>query len=338
MIYGEGYSSSWRVSVIDPDMWAGYEERPGFLSASVSRDAGAHMLESGSASFDVGSPESDEFWGRIEMLAQSGGEVERTAVATMLFSPAKSESRKGRATAEYECRSVLAPAEDRVMLVGDYAPKGADGAAWAASMLASCTPAPVFADASFTLVDHVVFAQGTTFLEAAWMVLDAAGWCIRITEYGEVHVCPKPTEPALVLDTEAEVMLGQEVGYDYGLSEIPNRYIAVDGDEVGIAVDDSYTSPTSTYNRGRYVDVYDESPTRVNGENIQMYAERKLQEAASVKGTMSYEREWSPGVVCFDMVRASIPSVGLEGDMRVIQQSVEVGKGAKVTETVEVMS
>jgi hypothetical protein len=336
--YGTGYSSSWRVTVVDPETWAGFKELPGFLSASVSRDASTHLLESGSASFDVESPEEGEFWGRVEMLADSGGEVERTPVATMLFSPSRSEARIGRATAEYECRSILAPAEDRVMLAGDYAPKGADGASWAASLLSSCTPAPIYADGSFSLSDHVVFAKGTTYLEAAWMVVDAAGWCIRVTEDGEAHVCQKPEDPTLVLDTEASVMLGQQVGYDYGLSDVPNRYIAVDGEQDAIATDDDPSHPTSTANRGRFVDVYDESVTRVDGESLQMYADRKLKEATAAKGTMTYEREWKPGVTCFDMVRASIPSVGLVGDMRIVQQSVEVGKGAKVTETVEVMA
>lgn len=334
--YGKGYACSWRLMEVDPDTWADSSEITGMLSASVERNSEDRLFESGSVSLDSQHREVEEFWGRIEMLAESGGDMERHAVATFIMSPTKSTSHIGMGTLELEGRSVLAPADDRVLLAGSYAPAGADGAQWAASLIAECTPAPVTAAGEFRLADNVVFAQGTTFLEAARMVVDAAGWCIRVSGSGEVTVMPKPSEPSLVLDEASMSILGPEVTYDLGASDVPNRYIAVDGDEVGIAVDDDPDSPTSIIARGRYVDVYDESPTRVDGETVQAYAKRRLAESAA-RGTFGYTREWQPGVTCFDLVRGALPGVGLDGDMRVVSQSLELGNGVKVSETTEAL-
>lgn len=334
--YGEGYSCTWRVMRVDPATWAGKEELGGFLSASVDRDALSMLVESGSAEFD-GRPSEGEFWGRIEMLAEQGGLVERRAVATMLMSPAGSSASVGGARAQYECRSVLAPAADRVLLAGDYAPAGCDGAAYAASLIAKCTPAPVLVEGSFTLTGHMVFAKGTTHIEAAWMLLDSAGWCIQISGEGAIVVKPMPVDPALVLDESATRLLGTEVKLEGGLAEVPNRYIAVDGEQSAVAVDDDPDNPASFYSRGRYVDVYDDSPSRVDGESLEAYAARKLAEAAESIESREYEREWQPGVTCFDVVKGSLASVGLDGPMRVMSQSVSIGAGALVTERAEVL-
>lgn len=334
--FGKSYSPSWRLMRVDPETWADSEEVGRMLSASVERDSTSDLIESGS--FEVDSKlAAGEFWGRLEMLAEQGGEVERHAVATLLIEPGKETVDMGDCVTSCDGRSVLAPAEDRKLLAGDYAPQGADGAAYAAGLIAKCTPAPVIVEGSFALSDDVVFAQGTSHLEAARMILDPSGWEVRISGDGTVRVRPMPTEPSLVLGTDSKRMLGTTVGREASLAEVPNRYIAVDGPESAVAVDDDPASPTSLVSRGRYVDYYDESPQPTGGESLQMYAERRLAEETACLGTEEYEREWAPDVVPGDIVRGFIAEIGMEGDSRVVSQSVDTSAGARVTERAEVL-
>lgn len=333
--YGKGYSSTWSLLKVDPSTWAGCDEVGGLLSASVERDRLSGLLESGSAQFDSEVSEG-EFYGRIEMLAEQDGEVERHPIATLLFSPGDSTASRSGIVSEYAGRSVLAPAADRVLLAGSYVPAGTDGAAYAASLVAACTPAPVTVEGSFTVSGNYVFAQGTTYLEAAWGLLDGAGWQIRITGGGAVSIGPKPQDASLVLDDANASLLGTEVGLNGSLDGIPNRYIAVDGDARAIALDMS-DGPTSYPTRGRYVDVYDESPQLCNGEGLEAYAERRLAEATASIETRTYTREWWPDVTCGDIVKGSIGAVGLDCTMRVKTQSVQIGRGALVTEEAEVL-
>ena len=334
--YGKGYSSTWSLVKVDPKTWAGCGEIYGLLSASVERDASSELLESGSAQFDSEVSEG-EFYGRLEMLAEQDGEIERHAIATLLFSPGDSTASRNGVVAEYTGRSVLAPAADRVLLTGSYAPAGVDGAQYAAALIAKCTPAPVTVEGGFTISDNYVFAQGTTHLEAARELLDGANWAIRITGGGAVSIGPKPQDPSLVLDSAHASLLGTEVGVNGSMESIPNRYIAVDGDRRATAVDESPDNPTSYAVRGRYVDVYDESPQLCNGEGLEAYAARKLREAVESIETRSYTREWWPDVTCGDLVIGSLASVGLDCSMRVKTQSVQIGRGALVTEEAEVL-
>ncbi|MBR3690470.1 MAG: hypothetical protein IKL97_05180 [Eggerthellaceae bacterium] len=334
--YGKGYSSSWRMMVVDRDTWAATDELQGLVSASVERDKDSDLIESGSASFDAGL-QRGEFWGRLEMLAEQDGEVERHAVATLLFSPGDSTSTVGGKTTECSGRSVLAPAEDKKLLAGTYAPMGADGAAYAASMIAACTPAPVVVEGSFTLSQNYVFAEGTTYLESARTILDGAGWQMSISGGGTVTVGPKPTNPSLVLDSAHASLLGVEIGVNGSLEEVPNRYIAIDGDRQVVAVDDSRDNPASLSNRGRYVDEYDSSPQLVDGESLEAYARRKLAEANESLESRTYTREWWPDVTVGDIVVGSMASVDLDCTMRVSTQSLEVGNGVVVSEKAEVL-
>ena len=333
--YGKGYSSTWSLLKVDPTTWAASDEVAGLLSASVERDRDSDLLESGSAQFDSQVGEG-EFYGRLEMLAEQDGEVERHPIATLLFSPGDSTATASGIVMEYTGRSVLAPAIDMVLLTGSYAPAGSDGAKYAASLIAKCTPAPVTVEGGFTISDNFVFAQGTTHLEAARELLDGANWRIHITGGGAISIGPKPQEPSLVLDKANASLLGTEVGINGSLEEVPNRYIAVNGDARAIALDDS-DAPTSYPSRGRCVDVYDESPQLCNGESLEAYAKRKLIEATESFESRSYTREWWPDVTCNDLVMGSISSVGLDCTMRVKTQSIQIGRGAVVTEEAEVL-
>lgn len=329
--WAASYGCTWRVSVVDAATWASSSALDGAHGGSVKRTADGALLESGSVDLGGADVPSGEFWGRIEMLADDGVHVERHAVATLLFEPSGSTRRRGWADTAVDGRSVLAPAADMAVPDGSYAPAGSDGAQRAARLLRACTPAPVSVEGGFELASAVVFDPGASYLDAAWQVLDAAGWCIQLDGSGRVTVREMPASPALVLDTSGARLLSTSVEVDDGLSGAPNRYIAVADGVTATAADMDPSRRTSYPARGRWVDEYDKSAKPASGETLQAYAERKLAEALGA-ATRSYTRAWVPGVTVYDVVRGNLPGAGLSGDMRVTSQSLSLGKGIDVDE------
>jgi len=53
-------------------------------------------------------------------------------------------------------------------------------------------------------------------------------------------------------------------------------------------------------------------------------------------GTITYSREWSPGVYPYSLVRGALPGSGLDGDYRVTTQRLTCGCGILVEESVKV--
>lgn len=334
MDWAAGYTSTIRVMRVNPETWEDSGELPGVTSASITRDSTSELVESCTVEADgVPGAELGNGWHRIEMIARQGGEIEMHPIGTFLLSRGSGDVDRGADRLSIDGESVLKPAADRLMLAGSYAPKGADGAAWAAGILGQCTPAPVVADGSFTLDAHVVFGTGTSCLKAALAVLGAAGWTVSIDGDGTVHVRKPPEEPALDLDWAHAGHLQPGIRHAVVGSGIPNRYYAVEGRNAAVAVNDDPESPTGVLSQGRYVDVYDGSPKRVDGETLQAYAERRLSELSIIETEYSYSRELWPGVVPGSMVRASMPQLGFEGDLRVVKQSVACDKGVSINET-----
>ena len=336
MDFSKGYSASFTLHPVDPSTWASGPAYAKVSSASVECDATDEypLLQAGSCevTLDVADSFEEGFY-RVEMKAEQDGSVESHPVATLLMSSGESTLDRASQTAKVTGYSVLKPASDRLMLTGTYAPKGCDGAAYAASLLRECIAAPVTVSGSFKLDEHAVFGAGVSYLQAAWIVLKAADWCMRISGDGSVEICPKPSEATFLLDVEGRhhIVPGAEMSYD--LSEVPNRYFAVDGDDVGIAVNDLDGSRTSVQARGRYVDYIDDSPVKVDGETMTNYAKRKLEELSTVTREWQYSREWVPDLVPFDLVAGSVPEFGMAGAFRVLKQSITCGKGVTVSET-----
>lgn len=331
------YRSTWRVYRVARDTWADSDEVLGVTEASVERscDGDAPLLERGSMSVDM--DPQDEFaegYCRIVMIADQDGERERVEVATLLLSSTEDDIDYGVSDVSLVGRSVLWPASKSYMSPGSYAPNGADGAEWAARILAPAINAPVIWDGGFTLDQHYVFGDSTTVLSAVWTVLKAGNHTMQIAGDGTVSILPMPTEPDLDLGWANARLLHTEIHRERDMSEIPNRYFAIDGNQSASAINDDPTSPTSTVSRGWFSDVLDRNPKRVNGETLDNYCARMLEESSTVWDTRQYEREWWPGVTTDSIVRGTLASVGMEGDMRVVSQGITCGVGLTVEETV----
>lgn len=331
-----GYSCEWRVMRVDPDTWADAGTVGGFDSATVTRELDGTMERASLTLAATGTDRLPESWYRLVMTAIQGGSTERADVCTVWCNATEDRLAHGMVEREVTGRSVLWPVSAAVMPIGSYAPAGTDGARWAAQQISSRTPAPVTVAGGFTLDSHVVFDQGTSALDAVWQVLDAGGFTIMLDGYGNVTIAPMPTEPSLVLDAANARLLQPEATAALDWSEVPNRYVAVVGGRTAEAVNDDPASVTSTVARGFVVDADntpDTSPVMVGGETLGSYCARRLAELSVVRDEHTYSREWWPGVFPGSLVRGSLGSVGIEGDLRVTAQQLTCARGIVVEET-----
>lgn len=327
MNWGQSYASEWRVFRVNRDTWADAEQVTNVDSVSITRTADGQLLESGGVTV-TGDFEPDYY--RIVMTAVQGADVARVDVATLLFDTSGGSYNRRVSIPDMEGYSVLYPASTTTVIDGEYAPAGADGAAYAGKLLSETINAPVSIEGSFTLNEHVVHEIGSKVLEAVWAVLNAGNFTIQIDGRGVVHIRPIPTEPALVLSTNELHLLTNGINYSTDVSNVPNRYVVIAGSNKTVAVNDDPESIVSTVNRGYFVDMVDESPVPVNGETLSAYAKRRLLESSCMKDERSYTREYAPDVFLGSIIRASID--GLQGDLRVISQTVSCGKGVTISE------
>lgn len=329
MDWGKSYSASWRVFKVNTDTWADGELIRNIDSANITKDADSKLLESGT--FEV-SGELEKGYYRIVMTAEQGGSIERVDVATLMFIIGNGKIDYSTKINNAEGYSVLYPASMTAVPTGEFAPAGADGAAYAGSLLARAINAPIKVEGSFTLNENIVFDISSTVLEAVWAVLDAGGFVIQIDGKGVVHILPIPTEPSLVISGESVRLLFDGIEFTEDEGAIPNRYIVIQNEKVTIATNDDPTSPVSTVSKGYIVDEVDSSPAPVNGETLNGYALRKLKESSILKSTRRYAREYSPDVYPYSVIKSSVD--GMEGDYRVCTQSLACGAGITVTEKV----
>jgi len=335
----KSYSSSWRVMRVNEFTWADEEILTGVDSISISRDCSddVPLLETASleVSQEVGASLPFAFY-RVEMIASQNGSENLEVLGTFLFGKSDKTTDKNRDILSLNGQSVLWPASKRYMNDGDYAPKGFDGADYCVRLLRKSLPfgVKISAEGSFTLDDHIVFDHSSTYLDAVWYILDAAGWCIKLDGYGNITIQESPTEASLILDQAHACILFPEIKEDKDITEIPNVYKVIDGNVVVEVVNDSETSETSTTSKlGIVIEEIDDSPSLINGESLEMYAKRQLQSNSTIVVNKTYEREYWPDVRPFDIVTGSIEGAGLVGKMRVLQQTLTCGKGITISET-----
>ena len=327
MDWSKSYTATWRVFKVNRNTWADGDIVPRVDGVSVSRTADGSLLESGSIEV-TGDFETDYY--RIVMTANQGGVLTRVDVATLLFEVPGGRTDYGRTVHEVNGYSVLYPASTTAVIVGEFAPKGADGAQYAASLLENAINAPVEVEGSFTLNDHIVHELGASVLDSAWSVLDAGNFVMQIDGRGIVHIRPRPTEPALEINSNSVGLLSNGIDFSSSIDEIPNRYIVITDDAIITAINNDEQSMVSVRNRGYCVDVVDTSPTPVNGKTYSEYARDNLKRLSILKDEKTYVREYAPDVYLYSLVKSTIS--GLEGNLRVSSQSIECGNGITVKE------
>lgn len=330
------YAIEYRLFRVDPDTWDDEERIAGLVSATVNTDGtdDVPLLETVTIEMDrdIGSSLEEGYY-RLSCVTSQDG-YEAFDIATFLLMPTGGTYDYGYLSQSISGYSVLKPADERKLQFGTYAPAGVNGADYCVDMLEEVLDAPVDAEGSFTLSTNIVFDQGTSYLSAVWSVLDSAGWILHIHPDGSVTVMPKPTEPSIVLDKSTMSLVGTSFAEKLDISEVPNAYTAVLGDEAQTAVNDDEDSPTSIPSRGRRIDEVDTSPTLVDGETLYQYAERMLEEKSTVTRQWQYVREYVPDAKPFDQVFADLSDKDFIGTAGILSQTINcTAEGIKVSET-----
>ena len=324
----ENYASQWRLYEVDRSTWADSGLVGGFLSARVTRDTGS-MLESATMEVD-GSFPSGERYLRLAMVSDSNGTRGRVDVAT-LWCSFNSGEWNGTKT-NIECLSVLYPAYAKIVRDGFFCPAGTDAVRWCERELQSVLHAPVSSYGSFELSAPICFDLDSRLIDDVWAVLRAGNYCISVDGYGRVSLMPLPSEPTFKVSKRNADMLMNGGKSTQDWSKVPNTYRARLNGMSGEAVNDDPDSPVSTVSRGFAVDYVDNSPALANGETLERYAARRLEELSTVGVEAVYTREWVDGVGPYSLVEIEY---GDAGTYMVTSQQVTCKKGIEVTEKAE---
>lgn len=309
----------------------------GVVSASVSKQVGSGSNLLDSATLSVSSDISYEFpegWYRLE-AAYSGEANRRIPIATLWVYPTSDTVRGSHKVISLNGESVLKPLSERKVLSGDFVAKGASASDKVRRLLTEALPCPVEVRGSFTLNDYYVFDPGQTYLNIVWGLLQKADWCMQVTPDGRVIVQPKPDVPKLILGRDRKGLLKPDVSRSYDRSGIPNRLKVIDQYGQEYVVENHQPGSRTSYEaRGRWIDAVDNSPQQKDGETSLAYAYRQLELLSTWAYSYTFESHWVDDVLLYDLIRATLPNEGVEGDLRVVSQSISCGAHLNVSWTV----
>ena len=334
--FSKSFSYTLQVYEVDRNTWADKRLVGKFNSASVSKTTG-RMVESANMTVDRELGEGfEEGYYRIAAKVTQDGATERYDIATLYCTSVSGTVDYGVDELTVNGRSVLYPAEGCVMDFGSYAPRGSDGAAFAKSVLGEVLHAPIEVHGSFQISDDFVFDLGAKRLDCVWDILESAGWCIQIDERGVVHIRKLPSSPTETMTDVDAMTISAGIPYGLDWSNVPNRYIAFDGTNVGVCVNESPDSVVSTVRRMFVKDFdggVDTNPVLMTGEDINAYCARMLRSLSCVTHEVTRQREYEGGIYPYSMVRMPAQPTGERMDMRVVSREIRCGEDMTVTET-----
>lgn len=294
---------SWRHMLVDPDSWLDVRPLDAVVSHEVTWDGSTQELVSSSLVVDG----DIDPWSVVRTWAdvEQGGATERFAVATVIAAPPKDSSDGTWARHEADGLSPLRELADGEPPVG-YALSGT--VAGAISAICSRMRAPLVPYAtSATIPGQVVAADGDTWLDLLWAVLDASGLTLRVDGTGRVAVAPAPDPWALgasitLSDSDERGVLDADVTREGDVTGIPNVVeVVVSGHGSSVrsrAVNDDPASLTSTVRRGWLKEHRETNPDALLGGATQAqadaYAVRRLRELSVVERTWSLGCGWVP--------------------------------------------
>lgn len=331
MDWNKGFSARYYLTVVDPTTWRDIQ-RVEITGGSVSR-VSTGLRQSADVDCTEFDPER-ELWVRVYLDAAQAGDVAHVPLFTGLTSVPERSMDGNRTKYPLACYSVLKPAEDVLLQRGWFAPQGFNGAEVVTDLL-SVSPAPVEAEGGAPALSQSIIAEnGENRLTMAEKVLAAINWRMTIDGDGTIHLCPAPTEISGTLGVDNDVVEPQ-VTLKADWFSCPNVFRAISGDSIAVARDDDEDSLLSTVSRGREIWREESSAQLNDGESLEQYAQRRLQEEQAYAYSVRYNRRFDPGINVGDLVRLHYPGHGLMDDYTVISQSIELGLGARVSEEVQ---
>lgn len=336
MDWNSGYSSLYELKKVDPVSWmdTGYLK---FKSGSVSRST-SDLIESADLKM---TERVRECWVRVYLRAKkNSGSGARVPIFTGLAMTPQRDLDGEREEYPTQCYSVLKPAQDTLTPRGYYVPAGAPAAQLAASLL-SVGPAPVeYDEGSPALLEAVVTEDSDTNLSVAKKIIDAIGWRIRIDGNGCIRICPRAAESSARYDAFEADAVELSVTDEDDWYDCPNCIRVVSGDKYIEVKDESPDSMLSINSRkagrGGTGEIWKQESTASigAGESLAEFALRKLREAQAHARTIKYYRRYNPELTVSDVVNLHYPKVGIDGNFRIISQTVNLGYAARTEEKV----
>ena len=335
MDWNRGYSALYEIKTVDPVSWMDSGSLD--LTGGTINRSDSDLMESADLKM---TERVREGWVRVYLKASQEGSSERPAVFTGLAMTPQRDLDGVRESYSTECYSVLKPAQDTLTPRGYFVPAGANGAALAAELL-RVGPAPVsYENSSPNVLDAIVTEDSDTNLEVAKKILDAIGWRIRISGDGSINLCPMATEVSARYDALENDAIEPKITDADDWYDCPNCIRVVSGDEcVEIRDDDpgsNLSIPARKACRGGTGEIWkQESATTIgDGESLAEYALRKLKEAQTHAREIRYNRRFNPDVTVGDIVNLHYPGHGIDGQFRVVSQTLTLGYSLKTDEKV----
>lgn len=338
MDWSKGYSANYYMTYVDPKTWAD-TSRIEIHEGSINRTTDG-LRESASVACNQDFLDI-ETWVRIYMNTDQNGDRSHEPVFTGLATSPSLEFNGNIKNNNYECYSVLKPADDIILSRGWYASAGSSGAEVVKDLLKS-TPAPASipeeysSDKSQYLENYIIAEDGDSNLSMIDSILLAINWRLRVKGDGSITIEPVATEPSYRFDPLDFDIIEPSVKISSDWFSAPNVFCAISDGLTAVARDEDDDSPLSIQNRGREVWLTESNCDLSTGESIEAYANRRLAEEQRIVKTASYSRRYVPDVIPGDLITLHYPKQNMDGLFYISSQSIDLGYSAKTSE--EVMS
>lgn len=334
MDWSSGYSARYLVYEVDPISWR--DTTPiDIIDGSISKNDEALLQSADLTCFNFDG--SSEKWIRIYLEARQVDDAYYGPLFTGLASSPNKNIDGTFISTPVQCFSVLKPADDILLSRGWFANSKADGVEIIKDLL-KVTPAPInVSGATKSISENIIAEDGETNLSMATKILKIMNWEMRIG--GDGTILLRPSEHSLsnnnivIFDSVDQDCLETDVRVKYDWFSCPNVFRASYGDLIAVARDEDPDSIFSIPNRGREIWKEETDCNLNDGEDIAMYAKRKLKEAQQASCEVSYSRRFNPNVDIFDIIGLNYPAQDLSGYYRVTSQTIRLGSSS-VSESV----
>lgn len=330
MIWSDGFTASYYVTIVDPYTWRDIG-RMEITEGAIDRTPN-DLMQSADITMKQ-KPGNGETWIRVWLDAEQEG-IEHVALFTGLTTVPERSVDGMRESFQVDCYSVLKPIDDIMTERGFYIPAEVNAVNAAARLLRS-GPAPVIAEIpakTIRLAESIVAEEGETKLTMAQKVLAAIGWRTRIDGAGTIYVEPDESEIKAVFNSVDNDSIEPQISDKDDWFSCPNVLRVIAGDLVAVSRDDDPKSELSTVSRGREIWAEETSATLGTNESIGAYAIRRLGEIQAHARTIGYSRRFDPSVFPNDLVQINHPEIDIDGTFKVTSQQLTLSHGCRVEE------
>ena len=332
MRWNKGFSATCYATFVDPVTWKDIQ-RFEITGGKIKRTDSGLMC---SADIDcLRYDQQTEKYIRIWLDTAQSGVFGHNALFTGLATAPEREINGNLEENSLACYSVLKPAQDVLLPLGYYAPMGINGGQLVKQLLSAVIPAPVAINGNLPpLSQYIIAEDNESYLSMAEKVLVATNGRLRVLGTGEVEIRPMATEISARFDPLSNDSIEPKLKAVNDWYGCPNVFRAIMDDTSAVARDDSLTSPLSTVNRGREVWMEERDCDLAENETLAEYAQRRLKEEQRHYLAVDYDRRFNPDVLPSDLVQLGYPKQRIVGNFYVVEQSIELGYGARTSEEV----